>query len=117
MGQVWLSADCDGVESDTSGGKGTAVEGGRGSVFAVTAQNANLDTPVNTAPCDVTVHWSPENSNDTDLDRVRGFYSQHPTGANFGFADGSTRFLSETVDIQVYRDLSTIRGGEIIPAF
>lgn len=110
MGQVWLSADIDGLNE-------TFHHGGRGSILAVTAQNANVDAPVNMEPCDVSIHWTPENSSDQDLDRVRGFFSMHPTGANFGFADGSTRFFSDTIDIQVYRDLSTIKGGEIISEF
>jgi len=31
------------------------------------------------------------------------FGSRHPGGANFGFGDGSVHFLSETMDIEVYR--------------
>ena len=54
-----------------------------------------------------------------------GFRSQHPGGANFLFADGSVKFLKETIDMGnpnytppiskgVYRQLSTRNGGEVI---
>jgi prepilin-type N-terminal cleavage/methylation domain-containing protein/prepilin-type processing-associated H-X9-DG protein len=43
-----------------------------------------------------------------------GFRSQHPGGANFLFVDGSARFLKQTIAFEVYRGLSTRRGGELI---
>jgi len=42
------------------------------------------------------------------------FRSDHPGGLQFLFADGSVQFLAETIDVQVYRCLSTI--AERIPA-
>jgi hypothetical protein len=40
-----------------------------------------------------------------------GFGSPNVGGAHFVLADGSVRFLSETIDMAVYRDLSTIADG------
>ncbi|MDZ4687686.1 MAG: DUF1559 domain-containing protein [Planctomycetaceae bacterium] len=40
-----------------------------------------------------------------------GFGSVHTGGSHFLFADGAVKFLSETTDIAVYRDLSTIADG------
>jgi prepilin-type processing-associated H-X9-DG protein len=45
-----------------------------------------------------------------------GFRSQHPGGANFAFGDGSVKFLKDSINIQVYRDLSTKAGLEVISA-
>jgi prepilin-type N-terminal cleavage/methylation domain-containing protein/prepilin-type processing-associated H-X9-DG protein len=56
-----------------------------------------------------------------------GFRSQHPGGANFGFGDGSVRFLKQTINwkgpvvggaltLGVYRQLGTRAGGEVISA-
>ena len=42
------------------------------------------------------------------------FWSYHPGGANFLFADGSTQFLSYTIDYQVFQGLSTRAGGEVV---
>jgi len=42
------------------------------------------------------------------------FASDHPGGAHFGFADGSTHFLKETIDITVYQSMSTKAGEELV---
>jgi prepilin-type N-terminal cleavage/methylation domain-containing protein/prepilin-type processing-associated H-X9-DG protein len=43
-------------------------------------------------------------------------YSFHPTGANAAFADGSVRFLRESLSIRTLAAMCTRGGGEIIPA-
>ena len=40
------------------------------------------------------------------------FGSYHPVGAGFAFADGSVRWLSDDLDMTVYRALATRAGGE-----
>jgi len=40
------------------------------------------------------------------------FRSRHPGGLQFGFVDGSVRFIDDTIDMPTYRALSTIQGGE-----
>ncbi len=47
---------------------------------------------------------------------VRGFRSRHPGGAQFAFIDGSVHFVTEGIDHQTYRALSTRDGGEVIDA-
>ena len=45
-----------------------------------------------------------------------GFRSQHPSGANFLFGDGSVKFLKETINPDTYRGISTRQVGEAISA-
>jgi prepilin-type processing-associated H-X9-DG protein len=45
---------------------------------------------------------------------VGGFGSSHPGGANFGFADGSTRFVRQSVEPELLRRLGNRADGEII---
>jgi len=47
--------------------------------------------------------------------RINGaFGSRHPGGANFAFGDGRVVFLSENINLRVYRYLSTREGGETV---
>lgn len=41
------------------------------------------------------------------------FSSDHPGGAQFVFADGHVVFISEAIDIKIYRALSTFAGEEV----
>jgi prepilin-type N-terminal cleavage/methylation domain-containing protein/prepilin-type processing-associated H-X9-DG protein len=43
-------------------------------------------------------------------------YSFHPGGAHLGMADGSVRFVKETIDAATFAALMTRAGGEIISA-
>jgi prepilin-type processing-associated H-X9-DG protein len=45
-----------------------------------------------------------------------GFRSQHPAGANFGFADGSVKFIKNQINVPTYRALGTRALGEVVSA-
>jgi prepilin-type N-terminal cleavage/methylation domain-containing protein/prepilin-type processing-associated H-X9-DG protein len=40
--------------------------------------------------------------------------SYHPSGANFAFADGSVRFIKDSVNMLTYESLGTRNGGEVV---
>lgn len=42
------------------------------------------------------------------------FASQHPGGAIFCFADGRAEFITDQIELGLYRAMSTIRGGESV---
>ncbi len=44
-------------------------------------------------------------------------YSFHPGGLNVVMADGSVRFLSQTIDLNVFGGIVTKAGGEIVGDF
>ena len=45
---------------------------------------------------------------------VRSFRSDHPGGVQFVMADGRVQYLSDLVDVTLYRGLSTRNGGELL---
>lgn len=52
----------------------------------------------------------------THLAGVLSASSTHPGGVNVSMADGSVRFVSQTINAQVWRALGTRAGGEVISA-
>jgi prepilin-type processing-associated H-X9-DG protein len=52
-----------------------------------------------------------------DWQNNEGFHSMHSGGAQFCMGDGAVRFLSESMDLAMYRNLSTCGGGEVVGEF
>jgi prepilin-type N-terminal cleavage/methylation domain-containing protein/prepilin-type processing-associated H-X9-DG protein len=44
------------------------------------------------------------------------FRSRHPGGLQFAFADGSVHFVTNAINLNLYRALATIQGGEVVDA-
>jgi prepilin-type N-terminal cleavage/methylation domain-containing protein/prepilin-type processing-associated H-X9-DG protein len=68
----------------------------------------NYRVPAGTTPAEVVVPSGPSSN------RLCAFGSGHPGGANFAFADGSVRFLSDQTDVPTLQALSTRAGGEAV---
>ena len=59
----------------------------------------------------------PETTCSGSVERRFQFSSLHSGGAHFVLADGSARFISETIEVDVYRSLLTRSGGEVVGEF
>jgi prepilin-type N-terminal cleavage/methylation domain-containing protein/prepilin-type processing-associated H-X9-DG protein len=47
---------------------------------------------------------------------AKGFVSLHPGGSNFAFADGSVRFLKQSISMPIYCAVGSRAGGEVVSA-
>ncbi len=54
----------------------------------------------------------PGYNNAGDWPNVYSFRSYHTSGANFAVADGSVKYVSETISLQTYRNAASYSGGE-----
>ena len=71
---------------------------------------SNGDTSSTYAP----LNFMPKPPDPQQWWEMRGFRSFHPGGASFCLADGSVHFISETIEMSLYRALSTRAGGEVV---
>lgn len=65
------------------------------------------------------IGFDPINTNrdyltDTDVENTQCFNSAHPGGSQFLFADGSSRFVTQELDITTLRALGSIDGSEVV---
>jgi prepilin-type N-terminal cleavage/methylation domain-containing protein/prepilin-type processing-associated H-X9-DG protein len=58
--------------------------------------------------------FNPFNKHDNTSTVYGAFRSQHSGGGNFALADGSVRFVGDSLDRDVYRAMSTRAGGEVV---
>jgi prepilin-type processing-associated H-X9-DG protein/prepilin-type N-terminal cleavage/methylation domain-containing protein len=72
--------------------------------LTVTGTSADGKSSFGTGPCAM-------NCNNLQGD----IYAFHPGGANIAFADGSVRFVAESINIALLAGLVTKAGGEVIP--
>ena len=70
---------------------------------------------MNSEPLNISSDISTTSTDTTNPnDRVRGYFSYHPGGANFVLGDGSVQFIRETINATTYRHLSSMKGGEVV---
>lgn len=68
-----------------------------------------------TATCGIPLNYKKNDPNfRTDRANNYSFRSRHTTGSNFGMCDASVQFISNDIDMAVYRGMATIDGGEIV---
>jgi prepilin-type N-terminal cleavage/methylation domain-containing protein/prepilin-type processing-associated H-X9-DG protein len=87
--------------------------GGVGRWSYVADLRANSQVTLST-PVQINYRVPPGGGRPALEDRVCAFGSGHPGGANFAFADGSGRFLSDSTLLSTLQALSTGAGGEVV---
>jgi len=78
--------------------------------------DCDITNPLN-PPCAQAINYtSPAPQSTTSLAHYNAARSRHPGGLNAAFADGSVKFLKNTINLPVWQALSTTHGGEVISA-
>ncbi len=86
--------------------------GGYSHVSTIVPINQGLSQFTRNGSCTSTIPFDARNWNTS-----WGFKSQHSGGANFVFADGSVKFLSQTINMTAYLLLGGRNDGQAIPNF
>jgi prepilin-type N-terminal cleavage/methylation domain-containing protein len=83
-------------------------------------QNASTLAPINIATDYFDLNWDcgspPTWKSNVNYQLANGFKSKHPGGAQFIFADGSLRFLSQTIDHTLFQYLGCRMDGQAVSA-
>jgi prepilin-type N-terminal cleavage/methylation domain-containing protein/prepilin-type processing-associated H-X9-DG protein len=86
----------------------TVPDWGEGYSWAMTVDaTLTCAIPPNARANGARIPWS-------DWGDFHGFKSQHPSGVQFAYADGSVHFISDSIALGTYYALATYNGGEIV---
>ncbi|MFM8272069.1 MAG: DUF1559 domain-containing protein, partial [Gemmata sp.] len=64
--------------------------------------------------CAIPLNFKDPGKTYTNWQNRYSFYSYHSGGGNFARADGSVVFISDSINLTTYRNLATIKGGEVL---
>lgn len=98
----------DGLSSTLAIGESVARWADHSGWFNYNQSTATCGIPLNfqVGVIDMEAQW-------TDWPNNYSFHSQHPGGAFFASADGGVHYINDGIDINLYRALATIDGGEV----
>ncbi len=101
----------------TPRGKATIFPGAEGIKLNEITDGTSNTILVVDASDELAVTWTEPKDWDVDPEFVvKGLFGHHPGGTSFGLADGSVKFVKETINLDVLKALLTRNGGEVISA-
>jgi prepilin-type N-terminal cleavage/methylation domain-containing protein/prepilin-type processing-associated H-X9-DG protein len=104
--RITLVAITDGTSNTLMVGEDVPSENIHSAAYYSNGDYCSTHAPLNYFP-------TPPGSQAGNWPLVMGFRSKHTGGANFAMADGSVRFVPQSIDRLLYQRLSTRAGGEV----
>ncbi len=104
--KITLVAITDGTSNTLMVGEDVPSENIHSAAYYSNGDYCSTHAPLNFFP-------TPPGSQAGNWPLVMGFRSRHTSGANFAMADGSVRFIPQSIDRLLYQRLSTRAGGEV----
>ncbi len=105
--RITLVGITDGTSNTLMVGEDVPSENNHSAAYYSNGDYCSTHAPINFFP-------APPGSLAGNWPRVMGFRSRHTSGANFALADGSVRFLPQSIDRLMYQRMSTRAGGEVV---
>jgi prepilin-type N-terminal cleavage/methylation domain-containing protein/prepilin-type processing-associated H-X9-DG protein len=99
-----IASITDGTSNTFAIGEDVPAQNCHSALFFANGDYAGCHIPLNT-------HHDPKMR--ASWNQVMSFRSMHPQGANFALADGSVRFIQQSIDFTAYRQTCTRNGGEV----
>ncbi len=113
-GIYWAWGANVGINMVTDGTSNTFMAGEQ--IRKITTWNAWVGANATIGSTGIPLNYKQRVPNIGDWPYLYSFRSNHPGGANFCMADGSVKFIKNTINFNIYQALSTRGNGEIISA-
>ncbi len=111
-GVYWAWGSDVGINMITDGTSNTLMAGEQ--IRKITTWNAWVGANASIGSTAVPLNYKQRAPNINDWPYLYTFRSNHPGGANFCMADGSVKFIKNTINFNIYQALSTRANGEIV---
>jgi len=111
-GIFWAWGANTGINMVTDGTSNTFMAGEQ--IRAITQWNAWVGGNATIGSTAIPLNYKLRPPNVGDWTHQYTFRSNHPGGANFLFADGSVKFVKDTINFNIYQALATRAQGEVV---
>jgi prepilin-type N-terminal cleavage/methylation domain-containing protein/prepilin-type processing-associated H-X9-DG protein len=116
MNSASIASVTDGLSNTVLVGEVLPAEDGNNEFWTATSAGSGMTIPLNWRTNEGVVcnYGDQSNLHNRCNYASRGFKSRHPGGANFVFADGSVKFLKNSINLVTYCALGSRAGGEVV---